>query len=534
MRPKSASTMNPRIHPAAKFLMRYYVELLAVLAILFVLQTGLVPFDFFQDQPTTGSTVLFGAATDRLTLPDVIFNGFLYIPVGLLLHCCLFRRCGDRRLALPLAIALAAALSGAVEWLQAYSPARISSIIDFTANVTGACIGACISHIAGWILPKLVGAALFEFHELPQAALVKVYCFALVIAAAMPFSFSFDSVRLKQSLKNARLVPFSAVTAYEAAADQALAAGDHWHRSHAKWQSMKRWSRWTAECVAFAVLVWLMQPVLRGQYNFSARAAAGLTWWLCGAFAVGLSLLQLPILTRGFDTTDILFRLLGVEVGLVTRSVYFHVRERLTPQRRSERRHNLARIGCAATLIYIVYAGVIPLTINTEHGGPEVSIGSKGFLPFFAYFVTRFDLMMDDVMEKFVSYALFAALLAACWARVANLATSSRVLAVTTVGVAISVVIEAVQMFIPVRVTSLTDPILAACGCVVGVLGREHAVAFYRFATTHQMLGPKEPQAEREVPARLPSTDTLIASLTEPRPDAPVEPPQRSKPIRSR
>lgn len=521
---------NPATHRTVKFLMRHYVELLAVLSVLFVLQTGLVPFDFFRDQATSGSTVLFTTATDHATFPDIVFNIFLYVPVGLLLHCWLCRARGQPGGVLLSAILLAAALSGAIEWLQAYSPARVSSVIDLTANVVGACIGAFISQVARWILPGLIGAALCEFHASPQAALAKAYCLALAIAAAMPFTFSFDSVRLKQSWENARFMPFSAVTAQATAADDALAVRDYRRWSHAEWWRMKRWSRWAAECVAFAVLVWFMQPVLRGQYGFSASATMALVWWLCGVFAIGLSLLQFPIVTRGFDATDIVFRLLGVWVGLVTRSVYFRASGFLTPQHRANRWRKLTRVGCSAMLMYIIYTGVIPLTINIGHGGPEASMGSAGFWPFFAYFLTRFDLMMDDVMEKFISYALFAALLAACWTRVAGLPLRSRLFAVATIGVSISIAIEITQMFIPIRVASLTDPILAACGCVVGVLGQEHAAQFYRFAMTHESLGPKGLQAEREARTRLTPADALLAGLTEPRPDAPVEPSPNSEP----
>jgi hypothetical protein len=184
--------------------------------------------------------------------------------------------------------------------------------------------------------------------------------------------------------------------------------------------------------------------------------------------------------------------------------------------------------------VYIVYTGLIPLTFNLGHGGPAASIASESFLPFFAYFVTRFDLMMDDVMEKFVSYALFAALLVTCWARAGRVATSSRVFVVAAVGVAISVVIEIAQMFIPVRVTSLTDPILAAAGCAVGVLGQEYAVSFYRFASTHEMLGPAEAEPRPTMVGDLAPADALIASLAEPRQDAPVEPSPKPRPTRPR
>ena len=83
---------TPANLPVRKFLMRYYVELLGVLSVLFVLQTGLVPFDFFTGAPHPVARVLFTAATDHYTLADIIGNIFLYVPIGLLAHTCICRR----------------------------------------------------------------------------------------------------------------------------------------------------------------------------------------------------------------------------------------------------------------------------------------------------------------------------------------------------------------------------------------------------------------------------------------------------------
>ncbi len=525
---------DQKSHPAAGFLVRRHIELLATLAILFILQTGLVPFDFAREQAEEGSTVFFSAATNHLTFPDIVSNIFLYVPAGLLLHCWFCRLLGNRLAAALLAIGSAAVLSGGIEWIQAYSAARVSSIIDLTSNVVGTSIGVFVSLTARTIVPRFLGAALFEFHEQPGTVFVKVYCLALIVMAALPFSFSFDSTRLKQCFKKARIVPFAVVTEDAVAADEALASNDHRSWSLARWRSMKHGSRWAAECASFALLAWLLWPMLRKRYQFSERTTWVLVCWIGGLLAVGLSLLQLPILTRGFDATDILFRLFGIGGGLVTLAMYNRAKEHWTPRYQVEQLHRLARAGCVAMLAYVAYAGVIPLTFNIEQSGPVASIRSEGFLPFVAYFATRFDLMMDDAMEKFISFALFAALLAITWPRAASMPIRSRVLAISMIGVAVSIPIEIVQMFIPVRVTSLTDPILAFCGCAVGVLAEDHAVAFFRFATTHEMFGPKGVRTGRETPSELAPADALIASLSEPRPDAPTEPSPKRRPTRQR
>ena len=141
-----------------------------------------------------------------------------------------------------------------------------------------------------------------------------------------------------------------------------------------------------------------------------------------------------------------------------------------------------------------------------------------------AYFVTRFDLMMTDVMEKFTSYAVLAALLATCWTRLARTDMWPRLIRITTICVALSSLFECVQMFIPIRAVSLTDPILAAAGCIVGVVIQERAVRFYRFSVAEEVLGPDDRPATPEQMRGLTITDSLIASLADPSVHAPTEP----------
>ncbi len=517
-------------HPAGRFLVHHYVELLTVFAVLFVLQTGLIPFDFFAGQVEAGRGKLFAPVTSPYTLADIFSNTFLYLPIGVFLYWSLCRRRCRGAAAAFLAVGLAAALSGAIEWLQAYSPTRVSSIIDFISNVVGAGVGVAISGMARWIVPRLIGAALHEFHHRPQAALLKAYCGMLVLAAALPFSFSLDVGLLKRSVESATWVPFGAVAEYDRAADEALAAGNYWQYSFTKWQGMKRWSRWAAEAASFALLVWLAQPFLRGHYGFSSRGAVALVCWLCGGLAIGLSLLQLGLVTRGFDVTDIVFRGVGILGGLSGRSLHDRTDDNRLIDGEDARWRRLVPIGCVATLAYIVYLGVIPLTFPSEPGGLLRASASREFWPFFGYFITRFDLMMDDVMEKFGAYALFAALLVTCWSRVRDLPMWSRVARVTIVGVALSIPLEIVQAYIPVRVTSLTDLILAGGGCIAGVLAQEHAVRFYRFAVSHELPAMDGSRPEPGVPAGFSPTDVLVGSLLDPDENAPAERPFTGKP----
>jgi len=510
-------------HPATKFLLQYHVELLTAFAFLFILQCGTVPFDFTTDTLALRVRHFFDTSVSTFTYPDAVSNVFLYVPLGVLLHWSMCRAKMSRAAAMLTTIGVAGLLSGGIEWLQAYSPSRVSSLIDLVCNLIGAGLGASVASVARGIVPRVIGGVMFEFHERPAAAIVKSYCGLLVVCATLPFSFSFDASQLKKAVQTSTFVPFGTSEAHRSLQEQADAGGDARTKALARWETMSRWSRWTAEAASFVVLALLLEALLRNDYGFGRRSAAALVWWLCGLLAVALSVLQFPVVSRGCDVTDILFRLVGVGCGMVTQSIYAPPRERLTGAALGHRRRTLAGIGCAATFVYIVYTGIVPFTFAYPKGGVWGPLTATEFLPFMAYFVARFDLMMTDVMEKFASYAVLAALLATCWTRLARLDMWPRLIRAMTVCIALSSLIECVQMFIPIRVVSLTDPILAAAGCIVGVIVQERATRFYRFSVAEEVLGPDDRPATPEQMRGLTIADSLIASLADPSTDAPTE-----------
>ena len=515
--------------PRQRFLIRRYVELLAFLTTLFVVQTGLVPYDFLINDIKEGSTVFLSGAVAHLTAPDIISNVFLYLPVGILFHCSLSKRLRSRGVAFVLTVVFAGALSLGIEWIQSYSPVRVSTLFDLLANIGGALIGASLAWIVRLTLPRIHAGALVAVHERPRTALLRGYVVALIIFAAMPFSFSFTSSGIKKAVKSTHLIPFEVTAIDEALADDVLAKGDYVAHTHLEWQRMKRWSRWTSEAVSFVLLAWLLQIVLRGDYGFTRRAAFLLACWIGCGVAIGLSAMQILIVSRASDVTDILFRMLGFGIGLVTRWIYFANIVQWDRGLSDYQLRRLAKAGCVFAAAYIAYNGVIPLTFDAGAAGPIQSIESSGFLPFRSYFIARFDVMMDDVMEKFGAYAVFAGLFALYLSPTVTLPGKPRMKTVLVAGVALSLVIEAVQMFITVRITSLTDPILALAGCLIGVITLQQMAIFHCDAST---LLPVRIPVPLEVSEPLPPGDAVIASLADPQPDAPVEPSPTRQPSR--
>ncbi|MEK6799238.1 MAG: VanZ family protein [Planctomycetota bacterium] len=499
-------------------------ELLSVLIVLFIAQAGLVPLDIGASGPGTALTKVFSAEPEVVSFPDIVANLFLFVPFGAVLHWTLSRRNGRAGFALLTTVGCAAALSGTIEWLQAFSPSRVSSAVDLLCNVLGALIGVVLAWVARGIVPKLIGALLWELRQRPASATLRAYCGLLVLFAALPFSVSYDRARLNQAFTSAVWVPFASASADEQLLRSAATNGEASVKAHLLWQDMKRWSRWGAEAASFALLVWLAFPIFRFEYRFSPRGATALIWWFCGALAIALSLLQFAIVSRGLDVTDILFRWSGIGLGLLTRTTYLRRRDMEDEAARERRGLRLATLGGYATAAFIIYNGIIPLIFDVSASRAAAALHSDAFLPFLSYFVTRFDVMITDVAEKVGSYAVLAAFMVAGNPRLRRFPAAERLIYVVPRCVVLSAAIEAVQMFSPVRITSLTDPILAAAGCTLGVILHVHAAALRDFAATHEMLGPNEQRPTTGQGRRPSLSDRLLSTLMDSSETAPQEP----------
>jgi hypothetical protein len=192
----------------------------------------------------------------------------------------------------------------------------------------------------------------------------------------------------------------------------------------------------------------------------------------------------------------------------------------------------LAGIACTATAAYIVYTGVLPLVFEFGDDRVRKAVASPALLPFMGYFATRFDVMLTDVIEKCTAYATFAALLATSWPRIADRSLARKISAILPAGLILCALIECVQVFLPVRIPSLTDPLLAGFGCVVGVAAQAYAVDGWRFALTHELLGPRNRRGSAAMPQRLSLTDQLVGTLIDPNDNAPTERPPADHPAR--
>jgi len=515
-------TNDPPAIQAHRFSGGRFIELLTGFTLLMVIQTGLVPFDFAGPGDRHGAGVFFEGSPSPWGTADVVGNVFLYLPVGALLYWTVTRAGRSRLQAVLGSLVLSAGLSSAVEWLQSFSPVRVSSFVDLAANVIGAGLGIGLARVTAWFGPRLFDAAAVELRERPLATAIKAYVLVLVIFAMMPFSFTLDAGLLKRSVKEINLRPFGSLERHWSLADTAFTAGDQPGYAAAREQAQRCWSRWAAELASFAVLAWLLLTLLHEHYGFGPATALGLVGWSCGGLALALSVGQLVVLTRTVDITDVVFRVAGILVGSLTKVLCSAGAGRPAPHDRPDRVRHAATAGSAAALLYILATGLMPFLLEAPAASPGGGLKGGWFVPFYAGFPTRFDLMLGDVMEKFAAYLVFAVLLVTARPSLTRRGLGGCLRTIIATGFGVAAVIEVAQIFLPDRVVDVTDLALAGCGCAAGVLVQHHVVRFYAFARGLPPVAAERWQADSAAPWLAPA-DALIGELMVPHPGAPAE-----------
>ena len=482
-----------------------------VVACLFVLQSSLVPYDFAPPDAAKPWLVRSAAGSGS---GDIVSNIFLYIPLGYLLTWWLRGKVLNGTTAMLLTLVLSGAMSLGIEAVQHWLPSRVSSLVDVISNLIGAGAGATISFFTHALLPKLLGAALDEIQITPMVAATKAYFLLLVICATAPFTFAIDAGKFREAAKNAVIVPFGSAPLSDWIRDDGLGAGFPERPEIVEWRTLRRYSRWMAEAASFCVLGWLLIRILRRHYRFERLAAIQMAIWIGGLLAVVLSGLQFLVVSRGFDAGDIASRWIGLAGGVAWGVARRTVTETFEPG--GGRWVWLLAAGLTAA--FISYCGLIPVrfTAGTEALGRLFE--PAAVVPFLGYFESRYDRVLEDVVEKILAFAVLAALLCRCHA-----AAGWGMLRPTIACVALSAMIELMQAFNPVRVPSVTDLLLAAAGGWLGVWAYSHVQAIVEFS---RQLAPQA-VGEARIPAAPSLEDALLSQLSEPHPQAPLESPPR-------
>ncbi|MEK6675628.1 MAG: VanZ family protein [Planctomycetota bacterium] len=492
---------------------------LTLIAGLFIVFTGLVPFDPTAADPNLGPRPFLSLRTSPTTDWDFSANVFLYAPFGLLLHLWFKSRLKHAFLPAIGTCLIGVILSLAIEVAQAFIVPRISSLVDGVANVMGLIAGITLSGVASTLVPRVGAEALSEACRQPSETLLKTYCVALLVIATIPFLFSLDPGRLSKKMRTGHWIPF--VEMKSGAPDANSDKDSSLESPQAHSDRLRRWSHWAAEAMSFALLAGLIPPAIRERFRLKILGTLVLGCWIIFAMAVGLFLLQVPLITRTIDATELIVRIaFAVPIlcfsALTTQKMphpALSVKPNWPPKR-------LATTGLFATSAYILWMGLIPFSLHRD-GSVNGIIRAEALIPFFSSFQAKLDSTVDDMMGKLLSYALFAGLLAHLYSRNGSRPFRPSAVAVCILGAVISATIEIAQIFLPTRTPSITDVLYAMVGCRLGLWahdGLQFASHLIERARASMLSQPQE-----RIVDPLAWANALMASLADPRDDAPKE-----------
>ena len=496
-------------HELVNFVHSHSLELLTAVYLLYVLFGTLIPFDFTLGAAVSQDRSFLGLGSATSRLPDVWSNIALFVPLGFLLHTSLVRTVGHPWSAVVVCTAATATISLTVESIQLLSPTRVSSAVDFAANVLGGGGGAVLALCCRVPERNLFHELRHELRVNRSSALAKVFAGMLCITALVPFTPTLNVGRLVSSARDSTVVPFAPSAALAARVDAAEALGDLDAAAACRRERMFLRARWAAEFLSFGVLGWLLFRLVRQDRGFRPASGLLLAAYLWTALAVAMSVAQILVVSRGFHVTDILARLAGGLAGYAAaaaRAPDPEIRSPLSPG--GSRRPATAAL--LAGLAFVLLIDLAPFSFDLAPERARSRIASPEILPFYSYYLGRFDRVCADFWSKMLRFGFLGVGIWMCWPALRRRSLRSQMAVTGGVVMLIATATETAQIVIRSRVASATDVLIAGLAAWLGVLVAQYAVDLQHHVEQRTVAG--ETQTPPAQPA-LPPADALIASL---------------------
>lgn len=362
---------------------------------------------------------------------DWLANFLLLLPFG---FCSMAAICCDRphlaALALPATVVACLALAAFVEFAQLFFPPRVSSINDIAAQSAGGTTGALFWLLRGQRLTANARQLWNDFGARSTVyLLLPLYLFVLLIVQTLPFDFTLSPVELYHKYKQGRvyLLPFTS-----SAGGLDLMDKHFWN-------------------VALFVPVGLLLAHLpsragrSGAFVFVASLSA----------AAAIEFAQLLALSRFFDSTDIV-------TGAVAVVAAWYVARRFAGQMNRTEIRAILMAACLAVLIFMEWQ---PFDFVPSLSAARLRLHQVTLLPFVDYLGGNYINSLDDGIHKTLLFATLGVLLA--WPPpISRAALTLR----WSFAVAVAVLLELGQLFLPTRYASMTDVLVAATSSGIGLL----------------------------------------------------------------
>lgn len=229
-----------------------------------------------------------------LHIPDVLSNLLLFIPYGFLLYLGLQRQCIERKKT-GLIIISSVLFSSIIEFLQLFSPSRTSSTTDIINNTIGTVIGCILGHsfLRTWknkFFEQLKGIR----QKNPLLVFLILYSLLIGPGFMFPFDISIDVGDIKHALKRANLMPF-----------------DEYNLS---------FINMGLNVFPFVIFGFIGYAALR---IYSSKSIFN-TIFLGVCLATLIEFCQIFIVSRMFDITGIILRVIGILFGVLISVINYY------------------------------------------------------------------------------------------------------------------------------------------------------------------------------------------------------------------
>ncbi|MBN1344399.1 MAG: VanZ family protein [Phycisphaerae bacterium] len=424
-----------------------------------------------------------GLSSTSAGLKDILPNILLYVPLGAVGYVVARRAEWGRAAAMISGSLLCIATSVVVEVIQQEIPARVPSWVDVACNTIGGVSGAMLGRACRRLLNRMLRFARFELRHEPLSTTARVYVVLIVLTGIIPLDFTYDISRIGIAAKKANFVPFRQFRDWDHQARQAELSDNAEGFVTLRRIKTDYWLDMTAEVATFGLLGVLLAAGCRREHQ-TGRFEGWLFSTFNGAMAaLGLSVLQFFIISRGFDATEVVMRTLAVSVlaAVTVHCVSGQPRSAPDPRylglRRIDRR--TARWLTAGVVLYIFSRGFSPFMLRSDMPAMDTIWNHVNFLPMAGYFESRISTSVDDVLYKLLRYAVYGFVAAVALGLDTRRPFRRRAWRIALCAGAMATLIELCQVYLPTRWPDLTHVLLAVFGAYGGAIGARWLNDYY-------------------------------------------------------
>ncbi|MBM4073285.1 MAG: VanZ family protein [Planctomycetes bacterium] len=440
-----ARSASPSVFPTS----RAYLWLAGIYLMLAV-YGSLVPFQFrwlAWDEVLQQSQQLRLAHLRIQSRTDFVANVLLFIPLAFLVMgaVCVDRPPGRAIVAGLILVPLCAALSGGIEFVQIYFPPRTPSASDIVAESLGGALGVLLWLTAGRRITGWARQVWSSRHGRDLASLIlPVYLAFLVLINVLPLDLTLSPADIYRKYREGRLtlVPFASFCA-----------------NHSLMLGKALWN-----------LLWFLPigALLASlpAFSWEDRRNWLRVWGLGLVVATLIESMQLFVVTRFVDVTDIVVESLGVLAGWSAVRCYQQLKIRSRLRFLSEPR--------GLRWIFVVWLGLVvfltwrPFDFQLDSAFIADRWSRFSLVPFADYWQGTEYNAFDQFLHKLLLY-LPLGLLLGSWARFAK-GTHAGLLTVVA-SLCLASLLELGQFCLPDRQASLTDVLVEAGGAWLGFFG---------------------------------------------------------------